>query len=108
MRVHPQQHTQAGWHTVGQAYLTDITAAVHWAIQHEPSTSQQAEMACKQARQDASLNKVLPCSSHVAGPYQLNRIPPTPFVIFSPSSHMPLISPEFVLVCVQLQVEISV
>ena len=58
MRVHPQQHTQAGWHTVGQAYLTDITAAVHWAIQHEPSTSQPAEMACKQARQDASLNKV--------------------------------------------------
>ena len=58
MRVHPQQHTQAGWHTVGQAYLTDITAAVHWVIQHEPSTSQPAEMACKQARQDASLNKV--------------------------------------------------
>ena len=59
MRVHPhEQHTQAGWHTVGQAYLTDITAAVHWVIQHEPSTSQPAEMACKQARQDASLNKV--------------------------------------------------
>ena len=46
--------------------------------------------------------RILPCSSHVTGLYQFTRIPPTPFVIFSPSSHMPLISPVFVLVCVQL------